>query len=212
MSATIAAVRQAATFAERGGVVALLLGGHGDAQIDTTSTWVDLAPARHLRVTVEAVERAAAAAASSASDLESTALQDYGDALRYGGRRARRGSAAPAPIGIARVDLYACHLGVGTEGQRMLDALSALWGVTVRGLAGYMGICGVTEARGPSATVGDPFMLVTPPRRGQNRATCPEGVTRATPNVFVDRLPGEGDRVFGTDTPIWTTSRPRGRR
>ncbi|MCC6878101.1 MAG: hypothetical protein IT378_27560, partial [Sandaracinaceae bacterium] len=58
VAGTLEAVRQAATFAQRGGVVALILGGHGDAQVDTTSTWVDLAPARHLRVTVEAVERA----------------------------------------------------------------------------------------------------------------------------------------------------------
>lgn len=145
------AVQQAASEAGHGGVVGLLMGhGGGFPHACARSTapehscppyWtegvrrgtgnarfsVQLAPAGHLNVTtlhLAAIRRARRAACPT--NLELSTIEQMGQWFRQ--------------HGVARVDLYACNLGTGTDGRALLNALHNLWGVPLRGMRGSVAL------------------------------------------------------------------------
>ncbi len=163
LASTLEGYREAARWAGPRNAIGILV-GHGDAATVSATAWVDLAPSRHLRVTLEMLLQIRSRPAADLTGEQNTVVR-IGEALR----RER----------IGRVDLLTCSTGYGGLGQRLLDELHAVWRVRVRGLRGNL--ASTTDQRGVGMWVEAPtFGCATPPRPDPS-------------HVYYDRIPDDSE-------------------
>jgi hypothetical protein len=136
-AASLTGYQEAARLAGTGGTVGIMV-GHGNSG-ETGNAFADMAPGRHLRLTIDQIQRWGAALDNPVPRL--TPSQLFLESVK----------AALTEHGVTRIDLLNCDVGGGSEGQQLLNLMHLRFGITVRGLNGYLR--GDWSGRGRSRTV-----------------------------------------------------------